>query len=116
MKRRTVIMGAGIAGAGVALLAGVGAWRVGLFQPYPPTPYDDLLDQLDDRGATIALGKHVQDGADPRALAGTLRGHIGTGGLAQAVAGDVTAGRMTQVDGWILPRTVAQMAWLAAHA
>jgi hypothetical protein len=29
--------------------------------------------------------------------------------------GDVAAGRMTEVDGWVLPRSVAQLSALAAR-
>lgn len=111
MKRRTVI-----AGGAVAAAAAVGAWRLGLFQQYAPTPYDDLLEQLGERGQAVVLGKQVTDAPDARALADELRSHIGPEGLSAAVMGDIAADRMSEVAGWIVPLSVAQMAALAAKA
>lgn len=111
MKRRTMIAGGAVAG-----LAAAGAWRLGLLGGYAPTPYDDLLDQLDARDDAILLGQKATDMPEARALADELRSHIGEAGLAAAVSGDIIAGRMTEVAGWILPQTVAQMAALAAKA
>jgi hypothetical protein len=114
MRRRTLIVGGGTAGA-IAAVAGL--WRfTGLFRSHAPTPYDDLLDQLDDRDQAIVLGKQVPDMPDARTLAGELRARLGNGGLGKAAMADVAAGRMTEVDGWIVPRSVAQLAALAARA
>jgi hypothetical protein len=111
MKRRGVIAG-GVAAAVVA----AGVWRLGLLRQYPPTPYDDLLEQLTERDQAIVLGKRVADAPDARTLADELRGHIEPEGLGAAVRGDIAAGRMSEVAGWIVPRSVAQMAALAAKA
>jgi hypothetical protein len=114
MRRRAVIAGTGAAAAG---LAAVGLWRfTGLFRRYAPTPYDDLVAQLDDRDRAALLGKHAVGMADARMTAQELRTRIGNGSLAKAASDDVQAGRMSEVDGWVLPRSVAQMAALAAHA
>jgi hypothetical protein len=114
MRRRTLIVGGGTAGA-IAAVAGL--WRfTGLFRRYAPTPYDDLLAQLDDRDRAALLGKHAVGMADARMTAQELRTRIGNGSLAKAASDDVQAGRMSEVDGWVLPRSVAQMAALAAHA
>ena len=112
MKRRGVIAGGAVAVAAVA----AGVWRLGLFQQYAPTPYDDLLEQLDARDQAIALGKQVTDAPAARTLADELRGHIGPQGLSAAAMGDITAGRMREVAGWIVPQSVALMAALAARA
>jgi hypothetical protein len=116
MRRRALIAGMGIAGAGVAVLAGAGLWRVGLFQRYAPTRYDDLLNQLHARDAAARLGREAKDMPALPELAAELRSHIGSGTLREAVAGDITAERMHEVAGWIVPLTVAQMASLAARA
>jgi len=112
MKRRGVIAGGAVAVAVVA----TGVWRLGLFQQYAPTPYDDLLEQLDARDQAIILGKLVTDAPDARALADELRGHIGPQGLSAAAMGDIAADRMREVAGWIVPQSVALMAALAARA
>ena len=110
MRRRSVIAG----GAVAAVVVATGVWRLGLFQQYAPTPYDDLLEQLDARDQAIVLGKQVTDAPEARALADELRSHIGPQGLRAAVMGDIAADRMIEVAGWIVPQSVAQMAALAA--
>jgi hypothetical protein len=113
MRRRTLIVGGGTAGA-IAAVAGL--WRfTGLFRSHAPTPYDDLLGALDDRDQAVMLGKRVRDMPDAETLAGELRARLGDGGLGKAAMGDVAAGRMTEVDGWVLPRSVAQLSALAAR-
>jgi hypothetical protein len=53
---------------------------------------------------------------DAQVLAEELRTRLGDGGLNMAAMGDVAANRLTEVDGWILPRSVAQLSALAAKA
>ncbi|MBN9589300.1 MAG: hypothetical protein BGN85_10025 [Alphaproteobacteria bacterium 64-11] len=112
MKRRTLIAGAGFA-AGAAAVAGL--WRyTGLLRHYAPSPYDDLLEQLNDRDQAALLGRQVVGAPDARMMAQELRTRIGKGGLGAAAMADITADRMTEVDGWILPQSVGQLAVLAA--
>jgi hypothetical protein len=114
MKRRTLIVGGGVA---VAIAATASLWRfTSLFRSYAPTPYDDLLGELDNRDQAIVLGKRVLDMPDAQVLAEELRTRLGDGGLNMAAMGDVAANRLTEVDGWILPRSVAQLSALAAKA
>lgn len=111
MKRRTVI--AGVAAAGVAVAAGLYRFT-GLFaKHYAPTPYDDLLGQLVDREQAARLGAKVAGGAKAAALAARLRPSL-AGGLAKAAAADIQAGRVQEVDGWLLPDSVALLSALAA--
>jgi hypothetical protein len=113
MKRRTMI--AGLAAAGVAVAAGLYRFT-GLFaKHYAPTPYDDLLGQLVDREQASRLGVKVAGGANAAALAARLRGAL-TGGLAAAAFADAQAGRVQEVDGWLLPDSVALLSALAAKA
>ncbi len=47
MKRRAILLGGGAVLATAA--GGAVAWKLRLFGPhYPPTPYDDVLNRLDD--------------------------------------------------------------------
>lgn len=112
MKRRTLLAG------GVAVAAGGAALGhfTGLFGGYAPTPYDDLLGPLKARPAAILLGRQMADTADAATLADALRGRGAQNGLQAAAQADIAAGRMAEVAGWIVPRSVAQMAALAAKA
>ncbi len=112
MRRRTVISGVAIVGVAVA----AGLYRfTGLFaKHYPPTPYDDLLGQLADREHAAKLGAKVADSADTASLAARLRASL-TGGLSAAVLADVQGGRVREVDGWVLPDSLALLSALAAR-
>jgi hypothetical protein len=116
MRRRGFALGA-VAGG----LAAVGAtWgRRALFgKHYPPTPYDDVLARLVDREQATKLGQAALKslpGFDARAAATGLRLSL-NGGLSPAVAADALAGRIREVDGWLLPENLAQLSALAAKA
>ncbi len=113
MRRRTLIAGVGAA----AVAAAVGLWRfTGLMGGHAPTPYDDLLALLDDRDQAALLGRHAVGMADAKMMAQELRVRIGKDGLAKAALDDVQKGRTTELDGWILPQSVAQLSALAAKA
>ena len=104
MNRRGVI-----AGMGAALLAlGAGVWRFGM-KHYPATPYDDLLDQIQDREAAATLGGSSRETAS--VLAARLRA---TTPLAVQAAADAGTGRTVEISGWVLPKSVADYAALAA--
>ena len=111
MKRRTLI--AGVAATGAAAVAGLYRFT-GLFaKHYAPTPYGDLLGQLVDREQAARLGAKVAGGANAASLAARLRASL-TGGLAAAAVADAQAGRVQEVDGWLLPDSVALLSALAA--
>jgi len=114
VSRRRVAFGVGalaLLGGGFALNYRriVGPW-------YPPTPYDDLLDQIVDRRPAATLGKMASrtlPHADAAALAARLRkpGFA----LAERARDDAGAGRVVEVGGWIVPESVALYAALAAQ-
>jgi hypothetical protein len=112
MKRRAII--AGLA-AGVAAIAG-GIYRFTdlWVRHYPPTPYDDLLADLADREQAARLGKQFGGTFDARAQAARLRMALRGKSLGQVSASDIAAGRLAEIDGWLVPETVARLSALAA--
>jgi hypothetical protein len=112
MKRRTLL--GGVAAAAVAA-AGGAVWRSHLFGPhYPPTPYDDLLGQIADREPARIFGQaalEAMPGATAPSLARTLRGQAT---LAVSAASDGAQDRVMEVNGWVVPESVARFAALAA--
>jgi hypothetical protein len=119
IARRPFLFGAlGLAAAGVAggLFYAVPKF---LARRYPPTPYDDLLTQLDDRDSAARLGDAVvaaQPRFDAKAAAEALRQGPGKVSLKTGIDQDVAAGRLTEVRGWLLPETLAMAAGIAARA
>jgi len=103
-----------VAAAGLA--AGAGLYRfTNLFvHHYPPTPYDDVLGALLDRGEAVKLGALVHDTQTPATLAARLRGILKPNGLSGAVAADIAADRLIEVEGWVIPQSVALLSALAA--
>jgi hypothetical protein len=112
MKRRTLI--GGIAAAGAVLVAGLYRFTDLFVRHYPPTPYDDVLAALVDRESAIAFGALVRGAPAPDALAVKLRGILKTNGLTGAAKSDIAAGRLVEVDGWVVPESVALLSALAA--
>lgn len=107
----TVLFGTvGAAAAGVAYMAG-------LFGPsYPRTPYDDLLTKLPDRAAAETLGKVVRTwtpGFDAEAVAAALRKKLANKPLSDVVIDDVARNDLTEVEGWVLPISLAQLSALS---
>ncbi|MDB5735105.1 MAG: hypothetical protein JWP16_2577 [Alphaproteobacteria bacterium] len=106
---------AGVAAVGAAAAAGLYRFTDLFRRHYAPTPYDDLLGQLVDREQAARLGAKVAGGANAGALAARLRAAL-TGGLTAAAIADAGAGRVQDVDGWLLPDSVALLSALAARA
>jgi len=112
MKRRSLIAGAGVAGAGV--LAGLYRFTDLFVKHYPPTPYDDVLGKIVDREQAARLGAQVEGAGDAATLAAQLRPRL-RGGVREAVDADIAAARLVEVHGWLVPETVTLMAALAAR-
>jgi len=110
MKRRAILIG-----LAAALAAGGAAWKAHLFgKHYPPTPYDDLLSQIEDREPAIAFGAEARKSLPGAAqLAVQLRKDgRKLRDRAQAEPGEA---QTTEVAGWIVPQSVALYAALAAQ-
>jgi hypothetical protein len=111
MKRRSVLAGLAVAVAGLATGA---AWQLRFFgKHYPRTPYDDLLNQIVDREPAAAFGvAAAKSQPDAPAIAADLR-RDGRTFPARAAAEPVT-GQILEVEGWVVPQSVARYASLAA--
>lgn len=112
MKRRTVI--GSLTAVTAAVAAGLYRFTDLFVKHYPPTPYDDVLAALVDRDEAARLGALVQDAPAANPLAARLRVMLKPNGLPGAVAADIAAGRLTEVDGWLVPQSVALLSALAA--
>ncbi len=111
MKRRSLITG--VAAASAAVAAGLYRFTDLFVRHYAPTPYDDVLSALADRGQAARLGALVLDAPAPQTLASQLRVAIKPG-LAAAAKADAANGRLTEVGGWVIPESVALLSALAA--
>jgi hypothetical protein len=113
MTRRAVLAGlmAVIVGA-----AGGAAWKLHLFHKhYPPTPYDDLLNQIADREPAIVFGQAARKSLPGAAqLAAQLRRDGRK--LAARASAEPGEAQITEVAGWVVPQSVALYAALAAQA
>ena len=112
MKRRGVIVAIGA--AGVAVIAGLYRFTDLFVKHYPPTPYDDLLTRLIDREEAIRLGARMTGDFDVTRQAAHLRATFAKQDLAAAVQADTAAGRLVEVDGWVVPETLALLSTLAS--
>jgi hypothetical protein len=113
MRRRTVI--AGVAAAGAAVAAGLYRFTDLFVKHYASTPYDDVLAALLDREQAAKLGALVPQAPAPNVLAARLRPILKSGGLTGAIQADIASGRITEIDGWVLPESVALLSALAAR-
>ncbi|MES2471791.1 MAG: hypothetical protein V4601_03015 [Pseudomonadota bacterium] len=113
MNRRALL--AGLVAAGAAVAAGVYRFTYIFVKHYPATPYDDLLTHLTDREQAARLGAVIRGVPDAPALATRLRTSM-PDDLAGAAEADIAAGRLTEVQGWLLPQTVVLLSALAAKS
>lgn len=113
MKRRTILAGLGA----LAVAAGSARWKLRLFRKqYPPTPYDDVLAQLDDRDWAAKFGTAVLKalpGFTPATGAAQLRSLLAKERLPAVAQREAEAGRLMEVSGWLVPQSVALIAALA---
>lgn len=112
MRRRGLLAGAVAAVA----VAGGAAWKFRLFgKHYPPTAYDDLLSQIEDREPAILFGQFARKSLPgPAQLAAELRRDGRT--LSARAASEPGEAQIAEVAGWVVPQSVALYAALAAQA
>jgi microcompartment protein CcmL/EutN len=114
MRRRDAIAAA----VAVAAAAAAGLYRFTdlIVKHYAPTPYDDVLAKLTDREQAVKLGAKVAGPFNVKMQATALRLRLQKQSLAMAAAADIAQGHMAEVEGWVLPETVAQLSALAARS
>jgi hypothetical protein len=86
---------------------------------YAPTPYDDLLAKLPDRDSAARLGAaylSTHKGFNERTVAARLRQRLTNKPLAGALDADLSAARLAEAHGWVLPETLAALCAIAARA
>ena len=113
MRRRSLLGGLA---AAVLAAAGGAAWKLHLFgRHYPPTPYDDLLNQIVDREPAARVGAVVAR-ARPDLTLQRLAALLRRSGekLSVAALRDAEQNRLIEADGWVLPESVGLYAVLAA--
>lgn len=102
---------------GIAAASGV-AYEFGLFEPaYPSGSFDDVLAQLRSRNHAVMIGKAVRADEpffDAKATETVLRTRLTDRTLEAVLAGEIDSGHLTEVKGWLLPQTLAQLCALAA--
>jgi len=113
MRRRTILAGLGA----LTVVAGGAAWKLRpLRKRYPPTPYDDVLAQLDDRDWAAKFGvaalAAMPDFTPANGVA-LLRPRLHRDNLRTVALRDAEADRLVEVDGWLVPESVAVIAALA---
>lgn len=117
IARRPFLAGLfGLLGLG---LAGGTAYEAAhiLRRRYPPTAFDDLLDQLPDRDNAEKIGVVVIANArafDVRRVAADLRRKIGKQSLSDVLESDIRSGALTEIGGWVMPDTLTGLCGLAA--
>lgn len=114
-RRKTLMIG----GGAVAVLGGGIAGRFLLRKRYAPSPYDDLLVQLDDRDAAAQIGETVLAGIEdiePAALAKRVREHVTGRRLTAVMVEDAKEAKLVEAGGWVLPETLGFICALAAKA
>ena len=114
--RRRILIGAG----GAVVLAGTAFEGSRLLRKrHAPTPYDDLMSQLDDRDADAQIGEAVLaniEDFDAKSIAADVRARLAHKTLAQAVSDDAAKGRLLEARGWVVPETLGLLCALAAKA
>lgn len=116
ISRRTMVAGGGIAAALFATALGLTLpqW---LRHHYAPSQYDDLLDRLVDRDAAARVGEAARESVsslDSKKIARELRQRFEQRDLADVMDADTAEGRISEVDGWIMPESLAELCALAA--
>jgi len=116
ISRRTVVAGGGVAATLFAVALGLTLPKL-FGRRYAPTPYDDLLAQLVDRDEAARVGAAVriaEPGFNAKAVARELRQRFEQRNLAEVSDADIREGRLAEVNGWVLPESLAQLCTFAA--
>jgi hypothetical protein len=115
-SRRSVLLAT--AGGGVLVAAALGYEAVRLIGRRPPSPYDDLLSLLPDRGAAAQVGlaylsEHPR--FDVAAVTHALRKEIGHRPLASVLRDEIAQFHLVEAGHWLMPNTLVLLSALAAR-
>ncbi|MBV9548816.1 MAG: hypothetical protein JO256_03985 [Alphaproteobacteria bacterium] len=115
MKRRNLLAGAS---AFVIVVAASGPLLKRRFfrKRYSPTPYDDVLNKLDDREWAAQFGETALKALpdfNPERVVAQLRGQLGQKSLQMVAQYEAEAGQLVEAEGWLVPQSVVLIAALA---
>lgn len=116
-SRRAVAIGGGIAAALGITALGVTVPRL-LGRRYRQSAYDDLFAQLVDREAAVRVGRSVLargTAFNIKAVGRDLRQRLERRTLHEVTDSDLAQSSLTEVEGWVLPSTLALLCALAAE-
>ena len=103
------------AALGIAVAGGAALEILHPFRRTIPGPYGDLVSLLPDPDASKAFGKMLVAHEQPMPDLAALRARLAHASLESAIAGDLAAGRLVEVHGWVLPQIVTGLAIAAAR-
>jgi hypothetical protein len=109
VTRRSLFAAGGVAVAGAA-----GGWFV-FRKRYPRSAYDDILAQIPDRDDAMRTGEALlrdAHGFDAKTAAMRLRARP----LTEAMLDDAAKAKLVELQGWVLPESLALACMLAAKA
>ena len=116
-SRRAVSIGGGIAVALGITALGITVPRL-LARHYRQSAYDDLFAQLVDREATVRVGRSILarwPSFSAKAVGRDLRQRLERRTLREVTDSDLAQSSLTEVEGWVLPSTLALLCALAAE-
>src|SRR5262249_41753615 len=90
-----------------------------LARRYRSSPYDDLFAQLLDRDAAVKVGNAAMDNGNAKPaisdLAMELRQRFERRNLAEVTNSDLAQGKLSEVNGWVMPESLVLLCVLAAE-
>ena len=115
LSRRTIALGA--MAAGVAALGGALYELPKFLKRRAHGEYASLVNRLSDPDAAATLGHAAAGEISAETAAADLKARLKTGTLAELAAADsADPDRIVEVEGWVLPFSIAEISVLAAQA
>ncbi|HVZ91613.1 MAG TPA: hypothetical protein VG843_08180 [Rhizomicrobium sp.] len=117
LSRRAAVLG-GVAAGLAAIVAGAIVEGPRLLRRRPRGAYARLAGRLDDPEQAAIVGRAMRaDGAATKAAAADAGRRLAGRSLTQVVSEDVRdMGGLVEIEGWVLPRTLAELCLLAARS
>jgi len=116
ISRRALTLG-GIAAAGTAVIAGAVYEVPRLLRRHARGQYADLVNRLGDPEQAAIVGRAMLPRTAPtKDDFDKLRAATAGRPFADLIAADATDGHLSEVQGWVLPATLAKLCILAAQS